>query len=84
MKDDIQILDYIVWKDKAVYLTGQFKTKTPVVEIVQDKKYASMWRLKYSNGKLSDMVNFIRAQDAAQYYAQSIITSLKRELRASK
>jgi hypothetical protein len=33
--------------------------------IVPDEKYPQMWRVKHPNGRLSDMVNRIRAKDAA-------------------
>jgi hypothetical protein len=34
------------------------------VGIVPDERWPNMWRLKYGDGRLSDMVNFARARDA--------------------
>jgi hypothetical protein len=42
--------------------------------IVPDEKYPQMWRVKYPDGRLSDMVNRTRAKDAA-------MAMLDRELR---
>jgi hypothetical protein len=33
--------------------------------IIPDEKYPGMWRVKYPDGQLSDMVNRTRAKDAA-------------------
>lgn len=35
------------------------------IEVVQDAKYPSMWRVRRADGSLSDMVNLARAKDAA-------------------
>ena len=35
------------------------------VSINRDAKYPSMWRVRMSDGRLTDMVNKTRAQDAA-------------------
>jgi hypothetical protein len=36
-----------------------------VAEVVRDKTYPTMWRVKLPDGSLSDMVNRTRAKDAA-------------------
>ena len=60
----------LVWKGDKLYLAG----KGPVlVSIVPDKTYPNMWRVKYSDGRLSDMVNRTRAKDAAQSIALGIL-----------
>jgi hypothetical protein len=45
----------------------------PLVTVVQDTKYPSMWRVVEENGDLSDMVNLSRAIDAAMHRAMSIL-----------
>lgn len=52
------------WKGNSLYLGDKKK-----VEIVQDTKYPSMWRIKLNSGKLSDMVNRDQAKDAAESHA---------------
>jgi hypothetical protein len=54
------------WKNDNLFAHG---VKEPILSIVQDEKYPSMWRIKLKNGKLSDMVNRDRAKDAAESYA---------------
>ena len=36
--------------------------------IVQDVAYPNMWRVKLPDGRLTDMVNYTRAKDAAVAY----------------
>jgi hypothetical protein len=36
-----------------------------MLRIVPDEEYPGMWRVEFSDGKLSDMVNRTRAKDAA-------------------
>jgi hypothetical protein len=36
------------------------------IEIVQDSTYPTMWRVKYPDGKLSNMITLPRARDAAR------------------
>ena len=40
-------------------------TRLSGYEIVQDKTYPTMWRVRQPNGALSDIVNLSRAKDAA-------------------
>jgi hypothetical protein len=47
--------------------------ETPIVSIVPDEKYPLMWRIRYPDGSLSDMVNKSRARDAARSIAASIL-----------
>jgi len=47
--------------------------RSPAVEIVQDAKYPAMWRVRTPDGKLSDMVNRVRARDAAQAALRRIL-----------
>jgi hypothetical protein len=35
-------------------------------QVIPDKTYADMWRVCWPDGKLSDMVNLSRANDAAR------------------
>jgi len=44
-------------------------SRKPVLTVVQDKKYQTMWRVKLPDGTLTDMVNLSRAKDAATLIA---------------
>jgi hypothetical protein len=54
----------LTWKGTALY----FKRRK-MLEVIQDAKYPTMWRVKHPDGSLSDMVNLTRAKDAAIYLA---------------
>ena len=45
-------------------------SKTPLAWVIPDAKYPSMWRIKWPDGHLSDMVNLSRAKDAAVAIAE--------------
>lgn len=49
-----------IWKGDELWFRG-----TVVASIVQDQKYPVMWRVRMPSGELSDMVNRIRAKEAA-------------------
>jgi hypothetical protein len=38
---------------------------SPLIEIVPDAQWPKMWRIKYPDDRISDMVNLSRARDAA-------------------
>jgi hypothetical protein len=61
-----------VWKDDRLYLGARLSG----YEIVQDKRYPTMWRVSQPDGSLSDMVNRTRAKDAA-------LDMLDRDLKAA-
>lgn len=42
------------------------------VQLLQDKQYPGMWRVRRPDGSLSDMVNFDRAKDAALGLVESL------------
>jgi hypothetical protein len=42
-----------------------------LARIVPDKKYSSLWRVVYPDGRLSDMVNLTRAKDVARGIAET-------------
>ena len=44
-----------------------------LAQIVSDRVYPSMWRVKMPAGKLSDMTNLTRAKDAAMSIALAIL-----------
>lgn len=47
------------WKENVLFYSGK-----PVMEVVQDETYQTMWRIKYPDGVLSaDMYNKTRAKD---------------------
>ena len=50
------------WKDSRLYL-GSPATG---YSITPDTKYPSMWRVRYPDGSLSDIVNLTRARDSAR------------------
>jgi hypothetical protein len=52
----------------AVVLKG---SKSPVVWVVKDSVYATMWRVRSLDGRLSAMANKVRAKDAALDHAAS-------------
>ncbi len=39
-------------------------------ELIQDEKYPKMYRIKWPDGKVSDMVNKTRAKDAIRRYEE--------------
>lgn len=52
------------WDGNELWFRGRW-----VGGIVQDKQYPNMWRVRLPNGQLSDMVNRLRAKDAAVTWA---------------
>jgi hypothetical protein len=63
------------WQGNNLCLIGR---KTPIVSIEQDKTYPNMWRVRFPDGRLTDMVNLTRARDAARGAALSILNSQER------
>ena len=57
------------WRNNELY-AGERRMK---VAIVLDRKYPEMWRVRYPDGYLSDMVNKTRAKDAAITMAASLL-----------
>jgi hypothetical protein len=51
----------IEWRGDRLCLIGQRQT---IVSIEPDATYPQMWRVRYPDGSLSDMVNKTRARDA--------------------
>ena len=45
------------------------KSRTPLAWVVPDDRYPSMFRIRWPDGSLSDMVNLSRAKDAAMAFA---------------
>jgi hypothetical protein len=43
--------------------------RNPVVTVEPDSKYSGMYRIRFPDGSLSDMVNLTRAKDAALAFA---------------
>ena len=41
------------------------KSTKVLAEVIPDNEYAGMWRIRWPDGQLSDMVNLSRAKDAA-------------------
>lgn len=49
------------WKGDRLWLNGRYSK----FSVVPDAKYPTMWRVRFPDGTLSDMVNRTRAKDAA-------------------
>jgi hypothetical protein len=64
------------WKGNSLHLYGKGK---PVVTIVPDGKYPSMWRVRLPGGELSDMANRTWAKDAAVSIALSTLNAVRRQ-----
>ena len=55
----------LTWKfADGIHTLHRGGLKTPVISVVPDKIYPTMWRIRTRDG-LSDMVNLSRARDAA-------------------
>ena len=50
------------WDGNDLYLG---RSSNLLCSVVPDERYAGMWRVKYTDGRMSDMVNLSRARDAA-------------------
>jgi hypothetical protein len=62
----------LTWKfADGIHTLHRGGSKTPVIAVVPDKIYPTMWRIKHRDGKLSDMVNLTRARDAAITFAMN-------------
>ena len=46
--------------------------KHPVAEVVPDKTYPGMWRMRWPDGRVSDMANLTRAKDAVACFGESL------------
>ena len=63
------------WRENVLY-DNQRDTG---FSIVPDEKYSGMWRVRYPDGTLSDMVNRVRAKDAARALARAALDRLRNE-----
>src|SRR5688572_15626071 len=45
----------------------------PLLHVVPDQTFASMWRIRFPDSRLSDMVNLTRAKDAGLHHALGIV-----------
>ena len=57
------------WKDSRLYLGSSAIGNS----ITPDAKYPSMWRVRYPDGSLSDIVNLTRARDGALCLALAVL-----------
>jgi hypothetical protein len=53
--------------------------RNPLVTIEPDSKYPGMYRIRFPDGGLSDMVNLTRAKDAALAFALRSLNSVAQE-----
>lgn len=56
------------------------KSRKPLAWVVPDARYPSMFRIKWPDGSLSDMVNLTRAKDAAMAMAERGASGGRRHL----
>jgi hypothetical protein len=49
----------------SAYSLHYGKSAKVLAEVIPDNEYAGMWRIRWPDGQLSDMVNLSRAKDAA-------------------
>ena len=59
--------DRLTWRrtpDRRLLLCHG-RGRNPLVTVEPDSKYSGMYRIRFSDGGLSDMVNLTRAKDAA-------------------
>jgi hypothetical protein len=54
-----------------------------IVRVVQDSIYPNMWRVKFADGTISDMVNLTRAKDAGFTHALALLNQKTITRRAS-
>jgi hypothetical protein len=69
LKGDVIGFDELRWRGLALYL-GRRATGFVVV---LDPVHAHMWRVRYPDGQLSDLLNLSRAKDAAVGLALAVL-----------
>jgi hypothetical protein len=47
------------------------RCSVPTLRVVRDAVYPGMWRVRWPDGRLSDMANLTRSKDAARRFAES-------------
>ncbi len=52
----------LMWKDNELFRQG---SRRPILSIEPDTTYPDMWRIRFPDGKLSDMANRTWAKDGA-------------------
>jgi hypothetical protein len=62
----------MTWNGDTLHRKGSSRL---LIRIEQDATYPTMWRVRRPDGTLSDMVNRVRAKDAAE--AMALAASLK-------
>jgi hypothetical protein len=71
----------LAWKNDALYLRGR---RRRLIAIAPDGQWPGMWRVRYPDGGLSDMVNLSRAKDAAAAEALRILNAQETNLGGSR
>ena len=56
-----------------VYRLHYGKSTKALAEVIPDDEYAGMWRIRWPDGRVSDMVNLTRAKDAACVLAMRVL-----------
>jgi hypothetical protein len=72
--------DRLSWRraDGRLFLFHR-NDRNPLVTIEPDSKYPGMYRIRFPDGGLSDMVNLTRAKDAALAFALRSLNSVAQE-----
>jgi hypothetical protein len=65
-----------------VYVLHDGRSKMPMARVVPDDRWPGMWRIAWSDGRLSDMTNLTRCKDAAAVFcARDLPSKDRRDLR---
>jgi hypothetical protein len=66
------------WRKGAYGFTLHLRqAKSPLLHVVPDDTYSGMWRIRLSDGRLTDMVNLTRAKDAGLSVALASLNTQK-------
>jgi hypothetical protein len=72
--------DRLAWrKDGVRLLLFHGSDQNPLAIVEPDAKYPFLYRIRYPDGRLSDMVNLTRAKDAACWFALRSLNSRPQE-----
>lgn len=76
--------DRLTWRKEGTRYCLCHRGGRALVSVEPDSKYPNMFRVRYSNGKLSDFVNLTRAKDAAATFALRRLNSWVQESAAER
>jgi hypothetical protein len=79
-KKSITGRDRLTWREDGVRpLLRHGSGRSPLAVVEPDAKYPFLYRIRYPDGHLSDMVNLTRAKDAACWFALRSLNSSSQE-----